>query len=336
MLLGIGGVFQPSQLLANPFNAPQDIEFTPVVEEPVEIGSDAITIDDVARKAMEEEEEKQAISLSGAFGALEAPIAKNASNYVTADDASVGEFSFRISAGYGLIENPLKARDDIEVFVLPEFSYYGERFYIENFVLGYSLVETEQFMFDLFGYFNEDGYFFELDGIEKITVASILGRKPAQGLLLTPVEDKTLERNLSYMAGLNTTFRGQWFDIQTSIAADVSGIHHGQEAKIKFRKKYRFGDVLASFSASSTLKSNEINDYYYRIKAGEFGRVGEKDSLGSTVTHQIELHLGYQFTPNVSANLLLQKTWMDEALEASHLVEDLSYYSGFVGLTYRF
>lgn len=333
----LSAMYFSSTVAANPYD-PWNYEPPVGLDDQSDIGSDSIIIDESTKRALEEIEKNKdgAMSVSGAYAALEAPVSTSGKYRQQDSSESVGEFNFRISAGYGVIQNPLKLRDDIEVYVLPEFSYYGEKFYAENFVVGYSLFETEQLMFDVFGYFNEDGYFFELDGIEKITVSTILGRKPSFFPLNGPLELDDVERDLSYLAGFNTTYRGDWFDLKVSLATDVTGVHNGQEAKFKFSKSAMFGNFYTSASLTSTFKSSTINDYYYLLQENEYILRNKEDSLGSTVNYSLELHLAYKITSSISANLLVQKTWLDDALEQSILVEDLSYISGFAGLTYRF
>lgn len=248
-----------------------------------------------------------------------------------------GDFTFQVSAGYGLIENPLEARNDIDVYVLPEFSYYGERFYMENFVLGYSLHETPNLMIDLFGYFNQDGYFFELDGIEKITLSTVLGVSPTRLPIGRVVKDmKDIERQLSYMGGLNITYRSYQFDYNFSYAKDISNVHHGIEAKFAFRHTAVWSNWMLATSAVFTHKSAQINDYYYLLREQEVPFRFSEESLGSSLTAKLELLTSYRFNEHLSGNWLLQRTWFDAKLKTSHLVEDSHYWTTFIGLTYRF
>ncbi len=50
----------------------------------------------------------------------------------------VDEFRLALALGYGRLDNPRVHAKPIETFLLPSWSYYSERFYLENFTLGYS------------------------------------------------------------------------------------------------------------------------------------------------------------------------------------------------------
>lgn len=252
------------------------------------------------------------------------------------DQVEVGTLNLRLSVGYGGIENPLKRRESLETYILPEFSYYGERFYAENFVLGYSLWEQENWALDLFGYFNDDGYFFELDGIEKITVATILGRRPNITPIDGEVELEAVDRSLSYMGGLNFMYNTPWFLTHTTLAHDVTGVHDGEEASFAMSRHFGWHQLSFGFQAGIKYKSTDINDYYYQIRREEFPLRGTIPNIGSTQTKWFELNSRYRLSESWSARLTLKKHWLDNKLKNSILVEDLDYLSGFVGLSYTY
>ena len=80
---------------------------------------------------------------------------------------AVDGWQFSLAAGHGKISTVLSGRRPISGNFIPGVSYYGERFYLENTHLGYSLVENDYGYIDLVGELNDDGMFFELDGVNK-------------------------------------------------------------------------------------------------------------------------------------------------------------------------
>lgn len=120
------------------------------------------------------------------------------------ETVSTGEWQISLAVGYGLLENPRVKVDNISSWVLPSWYYYGENFYVENFTLGYSLYESESFIIDLQTRFNEDGFFYEFDGLNKLLLSDILGFTPVNESLNPKIKTfEEIERNLSYLAGLN-------------------------------------------------------------------------------------------------------------------------------------
>lgn len=273
----------------------------------------------------------------GLFGVFERPI-----EVLYSEDAAqvdVGSFDFRVSVGYGALTNPLKKRDDIHIYLLPELSYYGEKFYFENFVVGYSLYENAAFNVDLFGYFNSDGYFFELDGIEKITLGSILNTKFHCGLLTTDCEEKPIERKLSYLGGVNIQYRHETMMYRLSHATDISNVHHGKETVFEVARYFDLDPIQVKLAASKTLKSAKINDYYYLITPGEIPIRFTNSSIGATDTHSLSLQVGYPISEHWMLNAFVKKTWLDKKLiehSDSVLVEDRDFTTTFFGIGYQF
>lgn len=74
---------------------------------------------------------------------------KGFSEVCTDDCVAVGEWQISIGLGLGWRTNPLHEGDDSPMFVLPEVSYYGERFFLENLDLGWTLYESRQHQFNL-------------------------------------------------------------------------------------------------------------------------------------------------------------------------------------------
>ncbi|WP_394175853.1 MipA/OmpV family protein [Thalassotalea litorea] len=246
-----------------------------------------------------------------------------------------GTFDVRLTAGFGGIENPLRERDHISSPLLPEFSYYGDKFFVENLVLGYSLHESENWLIDAYGYFNNDGYFFAKNNSEKlISIAGITqntwrANKVALNL-------KEVERDLSYMGGINITHITPWYRTNLSLAKDITSVHHGEEVSLTFSKPIQWHAFTATVQTGATYKSAKINEYYYALTPTENIISIRQQSVGATISPWLNMSLRYHFTPTWSVGLSLKKTWLDSKMESSILVEQSSYYSGFVGVSYRY
>ncbi|MCP8898869.1 MipA/OmpV family protein [Gilvimarinus xylanilyticus] len=79
--------------------------------------------------------------------ALQAAGAEEAYCEQNPDDCmAVGSWQFSVGLGLGVRTNPLYDGDDIPLVLLPEISYYGERFFLDTTSLGFTLVETPAHM----------------------------------------------------------------------------------------------------------------------------------------------------------------------------------------------
>ncbi|TKB47457.1 MipA/OmpV family protein [Thalassotalea mangrovi] len=246
-----------------------------------------------------------------------------------------GSFDFRLTAGFGGIENPLRERDHIRSPLLPEFSYYGDKLYIENLVFGYSLYESPIWLVDAYGYFNNDGYFFADSNTAKvISIAGITQNTWKATRVELNLED--IERDLSYMAGINISHINTWYRTNLSIAKDITSVHHGEEISLTFAKPMQWNSFTVTVQFGATYKSADISDYYYRLTDQENTIAIRQQDIGDTLSPWSSVNLRYHFNPSWSVGLSFKKTWFDSKFKQSILVEESNYSSGFVGVSYRY
>jgi len=65
------------------------------------------------------------------------------------DCVPVGDWRISVGMGAGMRSNPLHQGEDIPLVLLPEVSYYGERFFLENLEMGFTLFEDRRHQFNL-------------------------------------------------------------------------------------------------------------------------------------------------------------------------------------------
>ena len=248
----------------------------------------------------------------------------------------VGHWQFALSAGTGKVTTPLSNRDDLHGSILPAISYYGEHFYIENSVVGYSLVENAHWYIDLVGSLNDDGLFFELDGINQFGWWDAMGQHPSNG---NPTEQEIfqdIERNLSYMGGMSFNWLNDLADSRLTLLKDISGVHEGSELHLTLRKNYSYQQWTFQWQVGAIRKSQRLNNYYYNLRPYELDNTPSWFSLPSSIQYFFGLHLIYQLTPEFAIQAFWQKNQLDEVLLRSPLVRSDYYYSRFIGVRYSF
>jgi outer membrane protein len=57
------------------------------------------------------------------------------------DCVAVGQWNFSVGLGAGIRTNPLVGGKDIPLVVVPQLSYYGKRFFIDNLDFGFTVAE---------------------------------------------------------------------------------------------------------------------------------------------------------------------------------------------------
>ncbi|TLU67369.1 MipA/OmpV family protein [Thalassotalea litorea] len=278
---------------------------------------------------------KYAVFLSIIIASLLSAPASLAKNNSEQALVKPGTFDFRLTAGIGGIENPLKQRDNISSPLLPEFSYYGDKFYVENLVLGYSLYESENWLIDAYGYFNNDGYFFADSTSEKLVSIAGITQNTWRASKVA-INFQEIERDLSYLGGVNISHIGPWLRTNFSMAKDVTSVHHGEEISLTFTKPLQWRSLTATIQTGATYKSSKINDYYYQLTDTENTILLRQISVGDTISPWVNLNLRYHFNPNWSLGLSLKKTWLDSKMKSSVLLDKTRYHTGFVGVSYRY
>ncbi|MEH6395049.1 MipA/OmpV family protein [Pseudoalteromonas sp.] len=244
-----------------------------------------------------------------------------------------------ITVGYGGIQNPLVNSKNITSPVLPNFSYYGDRWFIDNFAIGYSLVETDSYYIDIAGRFNDDGFFFELDGIDKLFASGIISDNPkaptrpsAPTVSLTPIK-----RDLSYLAGLSSGIKiadSTWLEL--SLMQDITGVHDGHEAQINAFKSLKLYDGLLGIELGASYKSTDLIAYYYTVGKLEALSRLPKYEISSAVNYHLKVVYEYPINEQFSIDLKLKHTWLDSELAHNPMLDENGYFSGFAGITYHF
>lgn len=244
-----------------------------------------------------------------------------------------------VSIGFGGIENPVAQSKNFVTPIMPHLAYYGDNWYFDDFALGYSLHESERFYVDIAGRFNDDGFYFELDGVEKLfatfTVdgANKSGSRPIYPeYLLTPIE-----RNLSYLGGLSAGMQvsdGVW--VELAALNDVTGVHDGHELQLNAYHVMEFYGAELGLGLGAEYKSKKLIEYYYTVREGEANTRLPSYELKSSLNYYASIHYKYPLAPSWSVDINIKHTWLDSDLYYAAMIAKHTYFSGFAGVTYKF
>ncbi|MBQ4832148.1 MipA/OmpV family protein [Pseudoalteromonas sp. MMG010] len=245
------------------------------------------------------------------------------------------ELNLSVSVGFGGLENPLIDAKNTLLPVIPHLSYYGDKWYIEDFSIGYSLIEEPGLIIDLFTDFNEDGFFFELNGLENFFITSQIPSGPGKNGGL-PSYAKPIERKVSYLAGVSILIPNEFATLKFSHLRDISGVHNGYETHISLSKVYSLfsGDLALELGAKS--KDDKIANYYYMVRPGEFLTRISSYSINTIYNSHMKLAYWRKITNDWALDLQLTRTRLDSELAATPFIKQQYYYSGFIGFHYRF
>lgn len=189
-----------------------------------------------------------------------------------------GTWSLSVALGAGVRTNPVVGGRDIPIVVVPQFSYYGKRFFIDNLDPGVTLFDGESNTLSLVASPGYDRVFFyrsDLQNFFAFSPTSFAGgrttyvtKPPSPALQAeTPAAFRELPqpvRKVTYLAGPEWTFKLGRLSGQFDYLHEITGRTHGDE--IRGALGVPLGSVLGgsvNARAGFTWKSAATVNYYY-------------------------------------------------------------------------
>jgi MipA family protein len=182
---------------------------------------------------------------------------------------AVGGWNFSVGLGVGDRTNPLAHGKDIPLVVIPQFSYYGKRVFLDDFDAGVTLAEGDANTLSLIASPGYDRVFFYRSDLQNIFVGGL----PNAGIGTPEVgvggKPKVTEqfpsrpRRWTYLAGPEWTFEYGGISGQLDFLHEITGRNHGDE--IRSALGIPLGHWAGSWKADLglTWKSAAIVNYYY-------------------------------------------------------------------------
>ncbi len=219
----------------------------------------------------------------------------------------VGGWSLSVALGAGVRTNPLVQGRDIPLVVIPQFSYYGKRFFIDNLDPGVTLFEGDSNTLSLVASPGYDRVFFYRSDFQNLFIGattSVAGGHSALVVTNTrtpeaaqPLPDRA--RKVTYLAGPEWTFKHAGISGQLDYLHEITGRNHGDE--IRAALGIPLGTALGgSWSANfgATWKSAAVVNYYYGYRGlydpgwalNPFAKIGYSRALSSKWTFSAFVH----------------------------------------------
>jgi outer membrane protein len=192
----------------------------------------------------------------------------------SADDCvRVGKWNFSLALGAGVRTNPLLNGENIPLLVIPEISYYGKRFFIDNLDLGFSLAENGTNSLALVASPGYDRVFFYRNDLQNIFVSGV---SPSTGQLArdgsyqvvaadapNAIHFTQRPRRITYLAGPEWTFKVDRVSGQLDVLHDITGQDHGTEVRAALGVPLIQSRGSLTANVGLTWKSAGIVNYYY-------------------------------------------------------------------------
>jgi outer membrane protein len=274
----------------------------------------------------------------------------------TEDCVEIGEWQLSLGIGAGVRTNPVEDTPDIPLFLVPEVSYTGERFFIDNLDFGAFLWESSNQQLNLLAtpgydqvYFHRwspSNFFINVnnfataakDGDEGENIPVIDTDYNTE--LVAPGFRDMQERNLrdrhtAGMGGLEYYWYTPLVDVQLVFLSDFTAVHYGEEARISLGKYWAGGRHQVSTSIGAVWQSSEIINYYYGVTLPEADESGPY-AADAAWTPLVSVDWNYQLTERWDLRLLANYRQLPNEISASPLINDNKVITVFIGGVYHF
>lgn len=270
----------------------------------------------------------------------------------------IGKWDFELAIGLGGRSNPIIGGDTIPLLLIPQISYYGERFFIDNLDIGYTLAESHRHAFSLLVTPAFDSVFFDQRDPGNILESSVISGKSGAGTagtsdsspsIITKGRDSinppkiseseftTLDdRDFSMLAGIEYSAYFGRHELQLQYLSDATGTHDGEQIKAALTSTYTGHKTQVDITVGLTWKSDEYLTYYYGLSANEAPqRIGAYE-LDSGTNKMIRFGWQRAINEKWRWQLTLQYEHLDSEISNSPIVEKEYVYTGFIGTVYDF
>ena len=196
----------------------------------------------------------------------------------SSDCVAVGGWNLSVSLGAGVRTNPVDHESTIPLVVIPHFSYYGKRFFIDNLDGGVTLLDGEHSTLSLVASPGYDRVFFYHSDPQNIFVTGLGNTFSTPGTTFTLVNHTNPDgsvikvpaaqfpsrsRAITYLAGPEWTFKAGRVTGQVDLLHEITGHNRGDEVRAALGIPLgRLGGTWTT-NVGFTWKSANIVNYYY-------------------------------------------------------------------------
>jgi MipA family protein len=245
--------------------------------------------------------------------------------------ATVGEWDLSVALGAGVRTNPLGGRSDIPLIVIPQVSYYGKRFFIDNLEPGFTLHEADAHTLNIIAAPGYDRVFFSRNDLQNIVVGGPLGSTGGATIgdpvTEVPMEFRGHRRRTTYLVGPEWLFFYGRFAGQLGALQEVTGRHDGYEIRAALSAPLIQTEQSLVANAGLTWKSAETVRYYYGVQQ----LYRPADALNPFVKVAYSRPLSGRWT----LNAFVHYEYLSDEIADSPIVSNHSVVTAFVGFNFK-
>ncbi len=189
------------------------------------------------------------------------------------DCVEVGRWNFSIALGAGVRTNPLVNGRAIPLVVIPQFSYYAKRFFIDNLDVGVTLADSATNTLNLIATPGYDRVYFYRSDLQNLFVGfpvngnDEFSSRPYLVSAGTPgaVKIPSPAPRITYLGGPEWNFKYAGVSGQLDLLHDITGQNSGDEIRAALGIPLIRSMGTWSANIGFTWKSADLVNYYYGV-----------------------------------------------------------------------
>jgi outer membrane protein len=188
----------------------------------------------------------------------------------TSDECvAVGRWNVSLSLGLGVRTNPLVGERDIPLVVVPQVSYYGDHFFLDNLDFGWTLGERRSSSWSLIATPGYDRVFFDRSDPQNFFIGTVdtitQTTSPSEAAAPAQMRLSPGHPEVTYLAGPEWTFVRAGVTGQVDALHEITGHNHGNEVRAALGLPLVDGVGSLVADVGFTWKSAAIVDYFYGV-----------------------------------------------------------------------
>lgn len=190
--------------------------------------------------------------------------------------ANADELKLGLAIGKGTYSSIVRTNEATDFYVLPRWSYYNKRFYVENLDLGYNVVDVNNISVDLTTKQSFDALLFQQGSLKNSFLLGLTAELPISLPWIGEPEDFFFpdKRRLSYLAGMSAFVRFNQWQLAQEVHYDISNVHNGFEISNEARYVNNLAflnlkPLSVAFTGRTRWLSDDYANYYYGVSHSE-------------------------------------------------------------------
>lgn len=257
----------------------------------------------------------------------------------SADADQDDSWQLSLAFGAGVRTNPVMDNDDIPLFLIPQVSYQGERFFIQNLDVGYTFVQDDQQQLSVLVTPSYDQVFFnehDLNNfVDQSGFSSTKNIATVERVYVAIDKRKLHNRRMAALAGLEYSRDVFGLDFQVQILKEATGYYDGSEARLALSKNITAGKNEVKLTLGANWQDAETLNYFYGLTVQEAGGVAPYYAQ-SGITSLLRFDWSYQIDEHWGLRFFTSYRHLSNSISASPLVTDNNVVTAFVGGVYHF